>query len=121
MALENFTGKSVESIYQDFWSTVFISNLETILTEDIEAELNTNEPTKHKKRKVNKAVSFNAIKNMAFKIFQTEWDQEKILDKLMELFVMNPILVRENREVPRKHVTDTQLLNFYKRVKKQVF
>ena len=36
LALENFTGRTVESIYQDFWSTIFISNLETMMTEDLE-------------------------------------------------------------------------------------
>ena len=31
--LENFSGKTAESVKQDFYSTIFISNLETILTE----------------------------------------------------------------------------------------
>jgi hypothetical protein len=37
--LENFTGKSLESVKQDFWSSIYISNVETILTEDIEEEI----------------------------------------------------------------------------------
>src|SRR4029077_16444438 len=57
LALENFTGKTVESIYQDFWPTIFISNLETIMTEDIAEKINVDKPTDNKKIKINKAVS----------------------------------------------------------------
>ena len=32
LSLENFTGLTIEAIKQDFWSTIFISNYETILT-----------------------------------------------------------------------------------------
>lgn len=39
LSLENFTGKSVETVLQDFYSTIFISNFESILTEDAQQEL----------------------------------------------------------------------------------
>lgn len=119
LALENFTGKTVESIYQDFWSTIFISNLETIMIEDIEEKMNTN--NHHKNKKVNKAVSFNVIKNMAFEIFFNEPNKDKVTDKLTKLFVMNPIIVREDRQVPRKKISNTQSMNFQKRKRKHVF
>ncbi len=41
LCLENFTGKTVESVRQDFWSTVFISNFETLATEGIEDQINS--------------------------------------------------------------------------------
>jgi len=119
LALENFTGKTVESIYQDFWSTIFISNLETIMIEDVEESLDTNKSQKN--IKINKAVSFNAIKNMAFEIFFNEPDKEKVANQLTKLFIMNPVVVRENRHVPRKKISDTQSLNFQKRRRKHVF
>lgn len=121
LSLENFTGKTVESIYQDFWSTIFISNLETIMIEDLEAEINDNKPDNLKKVKINKAVSYNAIKKMAFKIFFDEPDRNKILDKLTSLFSMNTVTVRKNRPVQRKKISGTQSLNFQKRVRKHVF
>lgn len=121
LALENFTGKTVESIYQDFWSTIFISNLETILTEDVEEKINADAPIENKKKKINKAVSFNAIKNMAFEIFYREPDKNKVIDKITKLFVMNPVTVRANRQVPRKKISDTKSLGYQKRVRKHVF
>jgi hypothetical protein len=119
LALENFTGKSVESIYQDFWSTIFISNLETIMIEDVEENINANKT--RKKIKINKAVSFNAIKNLAFDIFFNEPDKEKVANQLTKLFIMNPVVVRENRLVSRKKISDTQSLNYQKRKRKHVF
>ena len=121
LGLENFTGKTVESIYQDFWSTIFISNLETIMTEDIEESLNTHKPKKNKPLKINKAVSFNVIKKMAFEIFLSESDKEQMFDKLTKLFVMNPVTIRKDRQGLRKKTSDTQSLNFQKRVRKHVF
>jgi hypothetical protein len=121
LALENFTGKTVESIYQDFWSTIFISNLETIMTEDIAEKINTDKSADNKKIKINKAVSFNIIKNMTFDIFFNEPDKNKIDEKLTKLFVMNPVTVREDRIVPRKKISDTQSMNYQKRKRKHVF
>lgn len=121
LALENFTGKSVESIYQDFWPTIFISNLETIMIEDVEKNMNANTIPERKKQKINKSVSFNAIKNMAFEIFFNEPDKNKIINKLTRLFIMNPVTVREDRQMLRKKISDTQSMNFQKRKRKHVF
>ncbi len=121
LGLENFTGKTAESIKQDFWSTIFMSNLETILVEDIETEMNEQKNKGQKKVKVNKAVSFNAIKKMAFEIFSREKDKEAILNKLVKLFTMNPVLVRNNRQVEREKISPIKSLNFQKRARKHVF
>ncbi|MEN8173722.1 MAG: transposase [Chloroflexota bacterium] len=40
LELENFTGTGVESIRQDFFSTLYLSGLESILTEPAQNELN---------------------------------------------------------------------------------
>lgn len=121
LSLENFTGKTVESIYQDFWSTVFISNLETLLVEESEASINADKPQENKRQRINKAVSFNAIKQMAFELFFNEPDKDKVMNKLTTLFMMNPIIIREARHVPRKKISDTKSLNYQKRMRKHVF
>ena len=121
LGLENFTGKTVESVKQDFWSTIFISNLETIMTEKTEEKMNLEKPIENKQVKINKAVSFNAIKKMAFDIFLNEKNKELVLGKLDNLFQMNPIVVREDRKSPRYKISDTRSLNFQKRMRKHVF
>jgi len=121
LGLENFTGKTVESVNQDFWSTIFISNLETVMTEDVEQEMNENRSDQSKPMKVNKAVSFNLIKKKALDIFSTETNKERLFEKLDRLFLLNPITVRENRLVPRRKISDRRSMNYQKRVRKHVF
>lgn len=67
LQLENFTGKTLESVQQDFYSTIYISGLESILTADTNKYL-ANKPTLHQDQ-VNKMVSFNAIKDRALELF----------------------------------------------------
>ena len=120
--LENFSGKTLESIKQDFWSTIFITNIETVMTEDTEKKLNLMSKDKKFTKQVNKAVSFNAIKHLAFDIFFNEKDREQVTKKLEQLFLQNAILKRPDRVIERR-VNDSsrKSLNFQTRVKKQVF
>jgi len=58
---------------------------------------------------------------MAFEIFFNEPDKNKIINKLTQLFIMNPVTVRKDRQMLRKKISDTQSLNFQKRKRKHVF
>ena len=123
LSLENFTGKTVESVKQDFWATILISNLETVMTEDVEEALNISRSNKSngKPLKINKSVSFHTIKTMALEIFFTESDKEKLFDKLEQLFLLNPVTVRKDRRWPRKKISATKSMNYHKRIRKHVF
>lgn len=119
--LENFTGKSLESIYQDFWSTIFITNVETIFTYEAEKELNQSLEKDQLPQKINKSISFNAIKNMAFELFFNEHDKEKTNERLTQLFMTGTIVQRKDRSPPRKKTSARTSLNFQKRNRKHVF
>ncbi|TAL58361.1 MAG: IS4 family transposase [Legionella sp.] len=119
--LENFTGKSLESVQQDFWSTIFITNVETILTYETEKEINKNLNDDQLPQKINKAVSFNAIKNLAFDIFFNKKDQNNVEEKLTELFRTGTIVQRKDRSLPRGKISARTSLNFQKRGRKHVF
>lgn len=122
LALDNFTGKSVEAIKQDIWSTVFISNLETVMTEDIQKEINEANIAKNcAPKKINKAVSFNAIKTMAFEIFDADIDLDSKYEQLETLFRMNTNVIRPQRIRARKKPSITRSFNFQKRKRKHVF
>lgn len=121
LCLENFTGKTAESIKQDFWSTIFISNFETIAKQDTEEEMNQTTQSIHEK-KVNAAISFNVIKNMAFEIFTNNSNQEEAIQKMVLLFKSNPVLQRPERaSPPRKKTSDLRSYNFLRRIKKMIF
>ena len=100
--LDNFTGKSAEAVKQDFYSTIFLSNLETIITEEAQESIKEKSQGSMYPKAVNKAVSFNAIKNYAFELFYERGDIGDKLKKLTRLFLLNPSITRKERIVPRK-------------------
>lgn len=117
--LENFTGQTAESVYQDFYATVYLTGLESILTADTDAllaEKNVLHP-----QQVNRAVSFNAIKNQAIEILFGNGDTKLILQKLERIFLTNPTCRRENRKVSRKNKSSRCLLDYWKRRRKHCF
>lgn len=119
LSLENFSGYSVESIRQDFFVTIFLSGLESMMTADVDKTLRR-KATQHKQQ-VNKAVSFNAIKNRTFDIILSDQAPEKIVEELTTLFLTNPTLYRPDKTPERRHSSSRQILNFFKRKRKVVF
>jgi len=117
--LENFTGKTAESVYQDFYSTIYLSGIESLLTADIDEKL-AQKPTKNK-QKVNRAVSFNAIKNQAMDLLFSEKNREEVITQLEQLFLMNPVSIRSTRKVPRQKRSARHLLNHANRQRKICF
>jgi hypothetical protein len=119
LTLENFSGKTAHSIYQDFYSTIYLSGLETILTSDINEELKQKKTLN--KQQVNHAVSFNIIKNKALELLLDENPPTDLLERLEKLFRTNPVQIRPNRKIPRVKTSDYQLYNYHKRSKKICF
>ena len=126
LSLENFTGTTAISIKQDFYATIFISNIEALVTFDINEELKSNKKVKYK-QKVNKSVSFNTIKNYAFELFFLDGDVNQILEKIYKLLKINKIAIRPNRHFKRpsstegKNTKGIKSANYQKRKKKIVF
>lgn len=127
LSLENFTGLTVEAIKQDFWSTIFISNYETILTFDTNKKMKDDKILSERGQvttvlKVNKAVAFNIIKHQAIDILlNPEQDTESKIQKLTALFETAAIPIRKNRETPRKKSSYARSYNFQLRKKKHVY
>lgn len=119
LTLENFSGLSAEAIRQDFFATIFLCGIESIFIADAEDHLRKQRGGHPKK--VNKAVSFNVIKNHAFELFYSKEPKDKVLEKLTDLFLTSPTLVRKNRKPPRSTASAQQRLSFWKRKRKAVF
>lgn len=96
LSIDNFTGKSVEAIMQDFYSTIFVSGLETIITSEANEELGS-KATKHY-QKVNKAIAFHTIKNKVIKMVFDPVPNAEI--EIQKLFLQNPTVVRPERDKP---------------------
>jgi hypothetical protein len=119
LCLENFSGYSPEAIRQDFFATILLTGIESIFTEDAEDTLSRS--TSGHPKKVNKAVSFNTIKNHAFDLLLSNKPSSAVLNELTELFTYNPTLIRKDRNPPRKKNSDRKILGFWKRKRKAVF
>jgi len=108
--IENFSGKSVESVYQDFHAKVFAMNLTAAIThpaQDIIAE-----ESKQKKYayRINVTQALSKMKDSIVLLFKRSNIME-ILNKLFDLFIMIIEPVRPGRKYPRKH--SVQKRGFY--------
>jgi len=120
LSLENFTGKSAEAVRQDFFSTIMVSNYESIMTSDSQKKLDAKIDNKYE-QKINKAVSFNVIKNNVIDLFYFYGNNsDELYERMEKLFLMNPSPIRDKRFYERK-TTDRKALGFHKRQKKYVF
>jgi len=126
LSLENFTGLSALAIKQDFYATIFISNLETLVTLGTNKKLSSKIDNKFK-QKVNKSISFNIVKNYCFELFYSNKDIEIIFEEMSKLFLTNTISIRPNRKYERpsnkeaKNTKGIKSANHQKRKKKSVF
>ena len=120
LAVDNFTGRTVEAIKQDFFSTLFVSGLETILSVEANAELAAKN-TRHRQQ-VNKAISFHAIKDsIILLMFDPPPDSE---DRVRRLFMISPTLQRPERVKEKERLSlksNARSLHFQKFARKAVF
>jgi len=121
LELENFTGTRAESVMQDFYASVYLTGLESILTDAAQKQLDVRSRKNKYPQKVNRSVSFNAIKNQALDLLLGDEKIDSLEKKLTALFLMNPISDRKHRKPPRQKSSSRRLLNFHKRQKKHCF
>jgi hypothetical protein len=116
MEIENFSGKSVESVYQDFHSTIFTANLASaIATETKEAIEETCKERKHPYQ-LNFTQALSKMKNTIVLLF-TRLDLVGILKRLIDLFAKSIEPIRPDRMYPRnKKVKLQKFYTGYKRV-----
>jgi hypothetical protein len=117
--IENFTGLSAESVLQDFHASVFLTGMESVFTRDANNELQARD-TAHD-YKVNKAVSFNAIKSRACELIMGDKPIDEAIAELDTIFLTNPVAIRPGREFSRRDPGTLKRLNFWKRKRKAVY
>lgn len=121
LALENFTGQTVEAVKQDFYSTLLISNIESELTAEADEELQEKQSRNKYPQKVNQTISFNLIKTQVFDLlFSSDIKSRRVVKKITEIFKKNPIPIRAARSYPRA-TTFSRARNFYRKSKKHAY
>lgn len=120
--IENFSGYCPESVKQDIFASIFITNMESLLTDNIEEKLKKKSANCQYQKKVNKAISFNAIKHEVFNLlYNFDMPIDDVLEKLTTLFVTNPVLIKPERVFERNKSGPNRKLRHYKSKNKFCF
>lgn len=119
--LENFTGLSPEAVRQDVYATVFVSNLETILTRPVNEQLAEPSRALKHRQQVNHAVGFHALKSQAVALLLSRRPVPEVVAKLERLFLANPTVVRPGRQVPRRKHSDCRSYHYQRNIRKAVY
>ena len=121
--LERWSGKSVGSIEQDFYSLLFLATLESVLSMPAKADLaDVSRAKGHRyEQHVNRVVRYGAIlDHVVALLIDQHTSAEVTLQKLHRLFKTNPSRHRAGRKVPRTKVTPSERVRFYRYTKRCV-
>jgi len=120
--LENFSGETVCAAHQDFHATIFLSNLESVVSAPAQARL-AQPSSKQRKNplQVNRVVSLHALKYHVIELLASAAPLDEVLRKLEQWLVHNPVSVRKDRKMLRRKPSALRSYNFQRRIRKIVF
>lgn len=98
--IENFTGKSVLAVKQDFYARVLMSNLAAMLSFSVNPKVKSVKAECTIKYQINKTRAAAKMKNAGILLFFRD-DVLDIINALFLLFAQNLSAVRPNRKYPR--------------------
>ena len=117
--IERFSSTKMLFIEQDFYSLVFLSGMESILSKESNRELELESKNKRYIYKVNKSVSYSALMDKTVDILlSTDKSISEVIKELQILFKTNPIPIRPNRHYERKKGSPSNKLRYNKYRKK---
>ena len=99
---EEFSGYSHQSILQDFYSVLFVSNIQTLIVEELNEELQKEQKGRKYRYKVNTSLSYGFMKDRILSLFLTKPNMQEVIQELRTLFKKHLIPIRPNRSNIRK-------------------
>ena len=99
MEYENFSGKSVESVYQDIYAKLYIQNVATLIGCAANPLLQERYKNRKFEYKINKAQAISKMKHSFFKFMTRQ--AGKAIHSLIDLFVLTVEPIRSNRSFTR--------------------
>jgi len=100
LQLESFSGLTVQSVLQDFFATVFITNLHSILIKNAQQTIDNEKTPRKYPLKVNHNKSHGKLRNSLIELFISK-HPKAIIKILNEFFKRDPIPIRKGRSFPR--------------------
>jgi len=121
--IERFSGKSVQAIKQDFYGTIFLATLESILSKPAQAELTAQGQARACRYapQVNRAVSYVTVLDHVVQLLSDpRRSPVATLAAIERLLLTTPTRHRPGRHVPRRHRSAAHRLRFAKYGKRVV-
>lgn len=100
LEIGNFTGLSPISVEQDFYASIFISNIRSLIQNDVKEQLKAQTSDRLYEYSVNRNLSLGFLKDEIVRLFIQE-DTGAIIENLKTLFLKNPEPIRPDRKYPR--------------------
>ena len=101
LGIEHFSGYSNQSILQDFYAAIFVSNLQSLIVAELAEELAQDTGDSKYSYKVNTALSYGFMKDRILTVFFKKGDMNTIITELKDLFRGNLVPIRPERSNPR--------------------
>lgn len=119
--LENWSGQTVEAVRQDVQAAVFVSNVESLLSQEAQEELSAQDATRQYPAQVNRAVSYHALKERMLDLLWSKRPLQKALEEIQRWMQSNPVSVRPDRSPPRRPQSFNRSYHYQRNLRKTVF
>jgi hypothetical protein len=97
LKIEHFSGYSDNTIRQDVFCAIFISNLQSVIVSGLAQDLELHNSGKKYKYKVNNNLSYGFLKTRVLELLYKDAPLEDIVFELESLFLKYTIPIRDNR------------------------
>jgi hypothetical protein len=102
--VENFSGKSVLAVYQDFHAKVFAKNLAAVLIHPVQERVDAEASGKAHPYRINFTQTLSKLKDTLTVFFTSPYPAlKRLLETFQKIMAKTLEAVRPNRSFPRKH------------------
>lgn len=103
LKVEHFSGYSHQTVLQDFYAALFISNIQTVIINDLDDEVEQASLNRKYQYKVNNNMSYGLMKDKIISLLFSNPNAEQVDKELKALILKNLVPIRPNRTNDRHH------------------
>ena len=98
--LENWSGQTLEAVRQDVQVAVLVSNLESLLSQEVQEQLSAGDEQRMYPAQVNRADSYHALKELMLELLWSGRPVEQVIGEIQNWMRKNPVSVRSYPTAP---------------------
>jgi hypothetical protein len=102
IGVERFSGTSEQFIQQEFNCALYMSNMQTIFTQEVQPEVDERCKDRKYNYKVNSSLALGYIRERLIEIYSAKKEPEQLMEELQELFIRNTVPIRKGRKAIRE-------------------